>query len=114
MPNTTVIETLSMVEAREQLTRLPEQFERTGTGKEEVRVIKVTRRNKPVLAILPWELYEALLETVEILGDDEQMAALREALKEVAQGQGKSWETVKVELGWDESGPSQATANSGR
>jgi hypothetical protein len=42
------------------------------------------------------------METLEVLSDDEQMEALRQALQEVAQGQAKPWNTVRKELGWDE------------
>jgi antitoxin YefM len=53
-----------------------------------------------VLAILPWELYESIVETLEILGDEEQMAELRQSIQEAAEGKGESWEAVKKELGW--------------
>ena len=92
--------TLSIVEAREQLTRLPEQFDQQLKTERNLRAIKVTRHNKPVLAILPWELYESIVETLEILGDEEQMAELRQSIQEAAEGKGESWEAVKRELGW--------------
>ncbi len=96
-------QTLSIVEARERLTQLPEEFEQVVRDGKGTPAVKVTRRNKPVLAILPWELYESIIETLEVLSDDEQMLALREALQETAENQRKSWKAVKKELGWDES-----------
>ena len=96
-------DTLSMVEARDQLTRLPEKFEQMLEQHDAMPVIEVTRRNKPVLAILPWELFESILETLEVLEDDEQMLALHQALHEMSTGQGKSWKKLKQEQGWDES-----------
>jgi PHD/YefM family antitoxin component YafN of YafNO toxin-antitoxin module len=95
-------DTLSMVEARDQLTRLPEMFEQMLKQRDGMPVIEVTRRNKPVLAILPWELFESILETLEVLEDDEQMIALHQALREVSAGQGRSWKKLKQEQGWDE------------
>jgi antitoxin YefM len=92
--------TLSIVEAREQLTRLPEQFDQELKTHRNLSAIKVTRHNKPVLAILPWDLYESIVETLEILGDEEQMAELRQSIQEAAEGKGESWEAVKRELGW--------------
>ncbi len=65
-----------------------------------VSAIKVTRHNKPVLAILPWELYESIVETLEILGDEELMADLRQSIQDAAEGKGEPWEAVKRELGW--------------
>ncbi len=101
--------TLSMVEAREQLTRLPEQFE-NDIENNSAPVVKVTRRSEPVLAILPWDLYESIMETLEILGDADQMDALRQGIQEVAEGKGKPWKTMKKELGWEEVNDSSSTA----
>lgn len=91
-------DTLSIVEAREQLTRLPEQFDEELKTRRNVSAIKVTRHNKPVLAILPWELYESIVETLEILGDEELMADLRQSIQDAAEGKGEPWEAVKREL----------------
>lgn len=89
-----MVATLSMAEAREQFTRLPEQFE-----KEPELTVQVTRHGRPVMAVLSWELYESITETLEILGDPELMAALRQSAQEIARGETIPWETVKVELG---------------
>jgi antitoxin YefM len=85
---------LSMAEAREQFTRLPEQFE-----KEPELTVQVTRYGRPVMAVLSWELYESITETLEILGDPELTAALRQSAQELARGETLDWEMVKVELG---------------
>jgi antitoxin YefM len=92
---------LSIVEARDQLTRLPGQFEDDIKNDSYQPVVKVTKHNKPVLAILPWELYESIIETLEILGDDEQVATLRQGIQEATENKGKPWKTVKKELGWE-------------
>lgn len=92
--------TLSIVEAREQLTRLPEHFEEELHTNKHLSAIKVTRHNKPVLAILPWELYESIVETLEILGDEELMADLRQSIQEASEDKGEPWEAVKKDLGW--------------
>ena len=84
-------DTLSIAEAREQLARLPEQFAQESEGHGRPGAIKVTRHNKPVLAILPWELYESIMETLEILEDEEQMIALRQGVQEALEGRGKPW-----------------------
>ena len=89
-----MVATLSMAEAREQFTRLPEQFER-----EPELTVQVTRHGRPVMAVLSWELYESITETLEILGDPELMAALRQSAQEIARGETVEWETVKTELG---------------
>ena len=88
-------DTLSIAEAREQLMRLPDQFAQDqGT-----HAVTVTRHGKPVLAILPYELYESIMESLEILGDAEAMAALHESAMAIARGETTPWDDVKRELG---------------
>ncbi len=92
--------TLSISEAQKELTRLPEQFE------EEPEAVTVTRYGKPVMTILPFNTYkslletiEALLETLEVLRDEELMAAFRESVKALQNGETVDWEDAKRELG---------------
>jgi len=85
--------TYSISEIREEITRLPEQFE------QEPGAVMVTRHGKPLMAILPWELYESIMETLEIMGDAELMAAFRQGVQEMAEGKGRPWEDAKKELG---------------
>lgn len=89
MPNTIQ---LPIIKARDRLTSLPEELA------EEPGAIAVTRRGEPVLAILPWDLYESLMETLEILGDEELMAALRQSIKEASKGKAIPWERARQEL----------------
>lgn len=88
-----MLEGISITKARHELTTLPERLAEVGGA------LPVTRRGKPVLAIMPWELYETIIETLEIMGDEELMAALRQSIKEAAEGKTIPWETVKEELG---------------
>ncbi len=86
---------LSMEQARAQLTQLPERL----ASDPDQQVITVTRRGKPVLAVLPWEVFEAIAETMEILGDEEQMASFRRGVADLAEGRTHSWEGIKAEQG---------------
>jgi len=88
-------ETLSIMEARSKLTTLPEEFERSP----ETGAVTVTRRGKPVLAVMPWELYDSIVETLEILGDDRLMKALRKSLQQARKGRTHSTAQVKKRLG---------------
>jgi PHD/YefM family antitoxin component YafN of YafNO toxin-antitoxin module len=88
-------DSLSITEAREQLTRLPEQF----AEHPELGAVALTRHGVPVMALMSWEFYEAIVETLEILGDPEQMALLRRGIEDVAAGRTVSWESVRAELG---------------
>jgi len=80
--------------ARDQLTHLPEEFE-----SRRITSIAVTRRGEPVLAILSWELYASLLETLEILADKDLTATLRECAQEIMDGPGYTAAEVKQRLG---------------
>ena len=98
MPETTY----SISEIREQIMRLPERFE------EDPEAVTVTRHGKPVMTILPTESYraliemvEALQETLEILQDDELMAAFRRGVKDMEEGRVRPLDDVLKELGWE-------------
>ena len=86
--------TLSMVEARKQLTSLPEEFER----QEDLDAVAVTRRGKPVLAVMPWELYETITETLEVMADKEMTSVLRESIAQYGRGEAIPWERAKEDL----------------
>src|SRR5690348_11650469 len=85
---------LSMAEALKRLEQLHDEL--TQDAHSEAAII--TDNGKPALAILPWELYDGMLETIEMLGDPEQMAALREGMQDIADGRTESWEVVKAWL----------------
>lgn len=88
-----MLKDIPITEARHQLTSLPERLAK------EPGAVAVTRWGKPVLAIMPWELYEAILETLEIMGDEDLMAALRKSIREAEAGKTIAWEQVKKDLG---------------
>ena len=88
------MQTLPMMEARKKLTSLPEELETEGKDP----TVAVTRRGKPVLAIMSWEFFEALYETIEIMGDEELMKSLRQSIKEAQEGRTVPWEDAKRAL----------------
>ena len=90
-----MMETLSMMQARAKLTALPEEFERNP----ETGAVTVTRRGKPVLAVMPWEMYDAITETLEVLSDEKLMRALRKSLQEARRGKTYSTAQVRKRLG---------------
>ncbi len=87
-------QSMPIIEARSKLTKLADRFER----EPEAGALAVTRRGKPVLALLPWDLYESIVETLEILGDEKMMAALRQGIREAAAGKHIPWEKAKRKL----------------
>jgi antitoxin YefM len=85
---------MPIIEARRKLTSLPEQFEE----EEGLEVVAVTRRGRPVLAVMPWEFYESLTETLEVIGDEELMKQLRQSIAELKAGKAIPWHEAKREL----------------
>ncbi len=97
--------TYSISEIREVITKLPEQFD------EDPEQVIVTRHGKPVMEIVPAgttrelretrETVEALLETLEIMQDEELMAAIRQGIKDIAEGKITPLNKAMKELGWE-------------
>ena len=86
---------LSITEARKGLTRLAKKLN-LASGP---RSVTITQRGRPVLALMSWELYESIVETLDVLSDEDLVPALRQALEDVREGRTVPWEDVKAELG---------------
>ena len=85
--------TYTLSEICEEITRLPEHFDK------EPEAVAVTRHGKPIMAILPWELYESIIETLEVMGDADLVVAFRQGVQELNEGKGRPWDEVKKDLG---------------
>ena len=57
---------MPIAEARKVLNQLPDRF----AAEPEASALAVTRRGRPVLALMPWSLYHGIVETLEVLGDE--------------------------------------------
>lgn len=79
---------LSITEARTQLTQLSRRLE----GKPDT--VMVTQHGRAVLAVLPWDLYDSILATMEVMGDPQLMDALRRSADDIARGRTLSHEEV--------------------
>jgi antitoxin YefM len=87
------MERIPITEARNRFMKLPDQ-----AAKDEV--LAVTRRNKEVMAVMSWELYEGLLETLEILSDPELMNNLKRGIQDVKAGRTHSLKEAYERLGF--------------
>jgi len=87
-----MLSNLPITEARHELTSLPEKLVKEGG------TLAITRRGKPVLAVMTWQHYESILETLEILGDSSFMVNLRQGITEAQSAQGLDWESSKRDL----------------
>ena len=87
------MEKIPITEARNRFMKLPDE-----AAKHEV--LAVTRRNKEVMAVMSWELYEGLLETLELVSDDTLMKQLRKGLDDVKAGKTHSLREAYERLGF--------------
>ncbi|MBW1893056.1 MAG: type II toxin-antitoxin system Phd/YefM family antitoxin [Deltaproteobacteria bacterium] len=86
------MEKIPITKARNKFMKLPDQATQEG-------IIAVTRRNKEVMAVMSWELYEGLIETLEVMSDPELMEHLKEGLEDVKAGRTYSLSEAFERLG---------------
>jgi antitoxin YefM len=79
---------------RQNISRIADQL----AEEPDAGAITVTRRGKPVLAVMSWNLYESIVETLEILGDEALVAELRQGIREVEAGNGVDWKKARKGL----------------
>ena len=83
---------IPITEARNKFMKLPDQAAKH-------KILAITRRNKEVMAVMSWELYEGLLETLEILADPELMQNLKKGVEDIRSGKTYSIEESRKRLG---------------
>lgn len=79
-PTASAATTLPLTEVRDRLSEIVEDVNGNGTE------WTITRHGRPVAVILGADEYEALIETLNVLSDDDTMAALTEASEDLAEG----------------------------
>ncbi len=79
--------TYSVTEAR---ARFAELLKASRKG-----VVRITERNLPSAAVLDWEMYESLMESLEILSDPDLMNSIQRSETELSTGKLIDWETFK-------------------
>lgn len=87
-------QSLTVTQARRQLLHITKRF----AGGKSRQAISVTRRGKPVLALVPWELYDSLLETLDVVSDHELKHRLARSLREAEAGKTISLAKLRKEL----------------
>ena len=73
-------ENIPLVEAGSILPELPNRLA------DEDRTVAITRHGKPVLAVMSWELFESIAETLEIMADADMMTSMQRGLEDVREG----------------------------
>jgi len=64
----------------------------------ENEVVQITQHNKPAAAVMSWEIYESLLETLEILSDPETLNRFQQGVADMNAGRLTDWEVVKQSI----------------
>lgn len=97
---------ISLTEARQSLGSLAEQFSN------ECPSIVITSHNRPLMAIMPYETHQSLLDTIEslqtllkIMGSNKLVETALQKKKEKTCPPGiphhLSWEEFQREVGWE-------------
>ena len=86
-----MIRHLSITETRKRITSLEKELPLNDT-------ISVTSHGKEVLALLRWETYEAIADTLEILSDEALSKDLNKGLQDLAAGKLVDLEDFKSEF----------------
>ena len=84
---------MTLKAAGNRLARLPRRVNDAPT------VIPITRRGRPVMALMSWELFEALTETIEIMSHPELMAQINRGERDAEAGRTVPLGEVLAELG---------------
>jgi antitoxin YefM len=91
--NPGVAEIVPLSEARARLSELLDNLERRHEH------VVITRKGRPVAVLIPNAEYDAMVETLEVLHDDDLLAALRQSEADVRAGRLTPLEAVRRELG---------------
>jgi antitoxin YefM len=85
---------VGLMTARAKLTGLSRELKRRpGT------VVRITHRGKPAMTLMSSELYDTLIETLEVMSDPNAVEALRKSLADIQAGQVHTLADVAVRLG---------------
>jgi len=87
-----MIKHMPISETRKRITHLASELSPEDT-------VSVTNRGKEILAILPWETYEAIAETLQILSDPRMMEQLKNGLDDIKNERLHDLDEVKRDLG---------------
>lgn len=88
------MKSLSITDTRNQLLDLVDEL-----AKKPSMVVEVQKHGRHVMTLISPELYGSLVETLEILADEDLMAQFRKAVKEIEAGKGIPLAVSKKRLG---------------
>ena len=83
---------LPITEARAKLTQIANDLV------DSQDTVTVTNRGKPMMTLIGYEMYESIMESLEIMGDPALIAQLRQSLQEARSGDVIGLDQVEREL----------------
>jgi len=85
---------IASMKAREKLTGLSKELQKNpGT------IVRITNRGKPAMTLMSAELYDTLVETLDVVSDRATLDALRNSLRDIQTGKVHSLDEVAARLG---------------
>jgi len=85
---------VGLMTARAKLTGLSRELKkRPGT------IVRITHRGKPAMTLMSAELYDTLVETLDVMSDPSAVEALRKSLSDIEAGRVHSLDEIAARLG---------------
>ncbi len=85
---------IALMKAREKLSGLSRELQ-----KNPKTVVRITNRGKPAMTLMSAELYDTLVETLEVVSDPTTLDALRRSLRDIDSGKVHTLDEVAARLG---------------
>ena len=85
---------IALMKARQELTGLNRELQKSPKT-----VVRITHRGKPAMTLMSAELYDAIVETLDVLADPATAGALRESLRDIEAGRVHTLDEVAARLG---------------
>ena len=86
-----MVKQMSISETRRKITSLENELTHEDT-------ISVTNHGKEVFALLRWDTYESIAETLEIISDEELFGDLKKGIRQMENGELVDFEEFKKNL----------------
>lgn len=85
---------IALMKAREKLTGLNRELQKNPRT-----VVRITHRGKPAMTLMSAELYDTLVETLDVVSDRATFDALRRSLRDIESGKVHTLDEVAARLG---------------
>lgn len=85
---------MALMTAREKLTGLNRELRKNPRT-----VVRITHRGKPSMTLMSAELYDTLVETLEVMSDPTTVEVLRQSLADIESGRVYTLDEVAARLG---------------